>query len=500
MNAVEDTGTKKPEENGIPSVIVKVHRLRALTEREGNRLAQALNLMVREEGADFHGVPALRTILAALVVFVDEGCGTAYTDCHCRIGISPELLDENKTPLATLAFALMHETLHNTQRHHARLDEKGFSPEVSNVAGDLEINGMIVEGCMGIELEAPVAEQYGKWRLTPFFRDNGTPGLLFPGIGHFSDYELYATAEQYAAQLKDDPVMALFHHRAIRIDVAVTGNGNWIGPMEDLDDETRRARFDEADRLGFHPLPPAEEARIREQTLHDIEDTLNRRGYGSTPMRSLLSFMAEGLKPPVIDWRLILAHTAAHSVQTMTRGRAEYSYRLPNLRRAAMSNAIFPGFVKAEPRLVIALDTSGSMGRQQCLNALAEIEGICRTVADPSFFCIDVEAKGEPRLFHSAYELMDKLEGGGGTDMAAAVDAAAAMPPDSKPNILVIVTDGEFDWAKLRHSLEQREARRMAIIVVIVNSYFPDQSTMLAKEDDLRRVHPHTSIIQTRFS
>lgn len=456
--------------------------------------------MVREEGANFHGVPVLRTALAALVVFVDEGCETAYTDCHYRVGLSPELLDEGKTPLATLAFTLMHETMHNTQRHNDRLDEKGYSPDLSNMAADLEINAMIAEGCMGIDLGSPISSQIDKWRLTPYALADGTPGIPFPTIGDFRDYPRCGTAEQYAMLLKNDPIMERCCRRSIRITVAAVPNGGWIGPMEDLDDETQRARFAEADRLGFHPLTPAEEARIREQVLHDLENLLMDRRYGDQAMRQLLQLMADGLKPPVIDWKIILARMVATSMQAVTRGRAEYSYRLPNIRRTAISNAIFPGLVKYDPKLMIALDTSASMHQNEYMDALAEIEGVCRTVADPSFFCIDVEAKGAPRLFHSARELLSQLQGEGGTDMAAAVDAATAMPPQSRPDVLVIATDGDFDWNALHDSLAKREARRMAVIIVIVKRHFDSQKSLLAKEDRLRCVHPHTTIIQTQFT
>ena len=88
-------------------------------------------------------VPALRFAFANLMPFVDEGCTTAYTDCHYRIGLSPDMLDPGKTTDEQLAIVVLHETLHNVQKHAQRLEGAGLPQLVKNYVTDFEINSII---------------------------------------------------------------------------------------------------------------------------------------------------------------------------------------------------------------------------------------------------------------------------------------------------------------------------------------------------------------------
>lgn len=216
--------------------------IRNLTKDENERWVKALHRVCSDGW-----VPVLRSAYAHLMPFVDEDCPTAYTDCRFRIGLGPHLLDPEKTTLNQLATVILHETLHNTQKHRQRLyEKKGLDGKLCNFAADLEINGNIAQGVCGINLTRPCDPKNGHWEwllgefkqidaeeaknlneavdfqgssIYPQKVDSGDwvySGCLIPSHGQFLDFGVGGTAEQYLGLLEvevEDMTIAEFMQR-----------------------------------------------------------------------------------------------------------------------------------------------------------------------------------------------------------------------------------------------------------------------------------------------
>jgi predicted metal-dependent peptidase len=95
--------------------------------------------------------------------------------------------------------------------------------------------------------------------------------------------------------------------------------------------------------------------------------------------------------------------------------------------------------------VALVIDTSGSMSDAMLGQALGEVAGVLRSlgVARRNLRVIACDAHA-----YRAQQVRDlgaiRLEGGGGTDMGAGLDAAAALRP--RPDLIIVLTDGFTPW------------------------------------------------------
>lgn len=523
-----------------------VPRIRNMTPVEREKWARAIHIACKNPNNSngFSGIPALRTAFAALMPFVDMFCDTAYTDCHYRVGIGPELLDDEKTTDEQLALVLLHETLHNTKRHFQRFQNNGVYGPAMNVPTDLEINSLLVSGCCGIDLKAPIpTEKTRGWNyLIGDFKEidaatagkanQANPnkkyeagqrvwnGMLIPGVTPvFSEFPPHLSAEQYYSiikqkQMEDEveqiglqgsPQGGASQGNGSQQDGGQQSNGQQSNNQSDArgnsgNDGTARGGsststgsdggnreywvdgidkspdsdvWNEADKMGIHPISRAEENKVREKLAYDIKEFRRRGGYSSTgSYDAILDFVMESLRPPIADWRPILRRVSSRAMQEQTAGRYDYSYRRSN-RRYASSKYIMPGMVAYKPRLRLAIDTSGSMSMDEYANVLSEAEGLFREMkATLEVVCVDTETHSEDgtggvRNVSSVKEIT--LVGGGGTDMSVALKQVAEQRPNQRPDVLVIATDGIFNWDSFNKACAMQGLEKTALVMLLVS-------------------------------
>ncbi|MBV8941557.1 MAG: hypothetical protein JO240_07480, partial [Solirubrobacterales bacterium] len=88
---------------------------------------------------------------------------------------------------------------------------------------------------------------------------------------------------------------------------------------------------------------------------------------------------------------------------------------------------------------------SGSMSDSMLTQALAELTGVLRSlgVARRNLRVIACDARAyDPQRVRDLRAV--RLQGGGGTDMGAGIDAAAALRP--RPDLIIVLTDGHTPW------------------------------------------------------
>jgi hypothetical protein len=173
---------------------------------------------------------------------------------------------------------------------------------------------------------------------------------------------------------------------------------------------------------------------------------------------------AEQTLQPAVDWRRVLAAELRRAVAD-TAGAADYSYRRPSRRASVAGAVVLPALRRPVPEVAVVCDTSGSMTEDLLAAALAEVEGLLRSLGmarQVRVLACDT-AVGPVRRVTSARQV--ELVGGGGTDMGAGIDAAAALRP--RPAVTVVLTDGFTPWP-------DQPPRGTRVVVALLGDEAPD--------------------------
>jgi predicted metal-dependent peptidase len=153
---------------------------------------------------------------------------------------------------------------------------------------------------------------------------------------------------------------------------------------------------------------------------------------------------ADEILEPSVNWRRQLAAQVRRGAADIT-GRVDFSYRRPSRRASAVPDVVLPSLRQPLPQVVLVIDTSGSMSDSMLGQALGELTGVLRSlgVARGNLRVIACDARA-----YETQRVRDlgaiRLEGGGGTDMGAGIDAAAALRP--RPDLIIVLTDGYTPW------------------------------------------------------
>jgi predicted metal-dependent peptidase len=172
------------------------------------------------------------------------------------------------------------------------------------------------------------------------------------------------------------------------------------------------------------------------------EEVVRHAKQAGTVPAGLLRWARDVLAPRV-DWRRLLAAELRRAVADVA-GAADYSYRRPSRRAAAVSGVVLPALRRPVPELAVVCDTSGSMSEDLLAMALAEVEGLLRALGlarQLRVLACDAAAAPAQRV-SSARQVT--LTGGGGTNMGAGLEAAYALRP--RPAVTVVLTDGYTPW------------------------------------------------------
>ena len=172
---------------------------------------------------------------------------------------------------------------------------------------------------------------------------------------------------------------------------------------------------------------------------------------------------AEQTLQPAVDWRRVLAAELRRAVAD-TAGAVDYSYRRPARRASVAAPVVLPALRRPVPEVAVVCDTSGSMTGELLAAALAEVEGLLRSLGlarQLRVLACDT-AVGPARRVTSARQV--ELVGGGGTDMGAGIAAAAALRP--RPAVTVVLTDGFTPWPA-------RPPRGIRVVVALLGDDAP---------------------------
>lgn len=191
----------------------------------------------------------------------------------------------------------------------------------------------------------------------------------------------------------------------------------------------------------FNDLSPEEQ----EAVTKEIEQAVRQGALLAGKMAGDKHRSFDELMKPKVDWREQLREF----MSAVSTGKDDSTWRRPN-RRWLAQNVYMPSTIsESMGPLLVAVDTSGSIGDRQLASFLSEIMGICESVTPEALHLIEVDAKVQE---HQVYDrenfgsLMCKrsFKGGGGTDMRQIFSFIEER--NIKPEAVVVLTDGYTPW------------------------------------------------------
>lgn len=178
---------------------------------------------------------------------------------------------------------------------------------------------------------------------------------------------------------------------------------------------------------------------VERAVAEDIERYEREKGIGSTP--GSLSKLAASILRPKVDPFKQLAAAVKYAV-TVTSGCGDYTWKkLP--RRSPPGACRLPASVQPVPRATVIIDTSASMNQDDLAKALGVVQQGLRSVPTSRLRVMvgGTRVEGVQNVMRvEDVELLD----GGGTDMAALIEAAADERPT--PDAIIVLSDGGTGW------------------------------------------------------
>lgn len=195
--------------------------------------------------------------------------------------------------------------------------------------------------------------------------------------------------------------------------------------------------FDDHDWDGATELTPDEKRELAREIDEAIrQGALIAGKVGSGGDRSL-----DELLQPQIDWREVLREF----VQTTCAGNDYSTWQRPNRRYVSSGYYMPSGISEQVGELVIAVDTSGSIGQMELTAFMSEIRSICDTVQPERIRLLYWDTRVCQDEKYDTHQLDDlvkttKPKGGGGTNVECV--PAYLTEHGVKPQAAIILTDG----------------------------------------------------------
>jgi predicted metal-dependent peptidase len=358
-------------------------------------------LMKHPETAFYSGV-----MLMGKSEVVDEGCPTAYTDGVNKV--------YGRAFLKRIATApkrrglVLHENLHVALKHmtHGSAMMKEHS-KMANLAADFVVNDIIenIKGCISGTQERIVELP---------------DGAVYDEMFHnWSMREVFNYLKKHAKP-KPKPQNGKPCDNPTNPDDGDNDSSNG-GSQDDQEWESVEVNgktydLSDADEHDFGKLVEGMTPEQLKEVADGIDKALREGGILAGRMGAKLPKTISDLLAPKIDWRDALRDF----VNSSMRGNDEFTWRKMNKRHLA--NDIYTPSMENETigEIVVAIDTSGSIGGAEITEFATELVSIC-DIAQPEKVRVlwwDTEVHGEQVFERSQYANiagMLKPLGGGGT-------------------------------------------------------------------------------------
>jgi hypothetical protein len=359
--------------------------------------------------------------------------------------------DKEERATAMRASVLVHEA-HHILRDVSRLDVLP-NPSLANIAGDIPINDGLAE----------ITGSGGKkiWPLPKWVVYSSTYG-----------FEKGLTLEQYYELLEKNAKQLLKKGLLSESDIGIGSGGS--GGSGSGDDDSRASGASGGSSASGDEGPEsrrgvgsgrcgscagggvdkelekkvdgevgrnkADVQRIRKEAAKEVRDAI-ANGRGTVP-GSLKELLDEPDRKSTINWRSRCSRIIRRATGRIACGQADFSLKRPS-KRSYTRGIIRPGMIDRKVEVAIIEDSSGSMGREQLIEARVQATGVFEQlgVSEGWFLDADTEVAHDPVRLSMRKIASHPVHGRGGTDFRPALKAVLGLRP--KPDIVFYMTDGD---------------------------------------------------------
>ena len=345
---------------------------------------------------------------------------TAYTDginkVYCREYVAT-YKSESK-----LRGLVLHENLHVGLKQIPRHRDLSHDHKLLNYAMDFVVNDIIhnTGGVVGVNKEPLV--------LLP-------DGALYNSMFHdWSVRKVYDYLKKRKQELDEEG------------DEKGKGSGgnktSSGGEPQDGETDVDDALRNMSDSMDEHIFTDVQEMSAEEikKMEGEIDKALRQGGMLAGRMGATVPRVIGELLEPQVDWREVLREF----VQSAMRGKDEYTWR--KMSKPYLANDMYIPSMHSETmgELVVAIDTSGSIGNEQISEFATELASICELCCPEKVRVLwwDTKVHGE-QVFEGNYGDIAKMLkplGGGGTHVGCVSDYMIKSSVNAE--VLVIFTDG----------------------------------------------------------
>ena len=186
---------------------------------------------------------------------------------------------------------------------------------------------------------------------------------------------------------------------------------------------------------GETPPPPADPDKLDEQWKSRLAAAAQAARQAGKLSQSMMR-LVDNLLAPQLPWRALLAR------YMMNAARDDYSFQRTSRREG---EALMPRLYSQSVKVIVALDTSGSVTRDELQEFLTEIDALKAQVrADITLHACDDKLDAAGPWHYAMWEAMQlpaEISGGGGTDFRPLFDWIERE--HLSPDLLVYFTDAE---------------------------------------------------------
>ena len=333
---------------------------------------------------------------------IKDDCPTAYTngrdDYYGRAFIDG-LADSE------FRFLILHETYHKLFKHlttwgHLYKDDA----KLANMACDYVINLMIAD------------ENRDMFAVMPKDAEGNAIGLLDEKFRNMDTAQVYKILKQEQEE---------------------NGGGG--------EGEGEGGGLDEHDWEGAQEMDADEQRELAQ----DIDQAVRQGALTAGKVGSGGNRAIDQLLQPEVNWREVLREFITETC----RGNDDSTWRQPSRRHMAMGILRPSGITERVGELVIAIDTSGSIGQQELTKCLSEIKGVCDMVKPESVRILYWDTKVCAEEVYGAtgtpleqLTQTTKPAGGGGTMVQCVPDYI--QEKNINAQAVIVLTDGYLggDW------------------------------------------------------
>ena len=361
-------------------------------------------------------LPYLARILFMLKFQASEQVESLATSKQCVVLYNPSYVE--KCTDAELGGVLLHECLHILCQHWARVGDRDH--ELFNVSGDISIN-QIVENYSGSINDIKLPANVITFRsFKPHLPENLTAEEYYDLLQNMSK-------QQQQQGKNGKPQVGSGNCGSCAGKKGGEGKGDSQDESEGGNGNSDRYTEDELNAASYSTAMAISEAC---------------KTAGNIPL-GLQRWMEMQIKPPKVKWSNIL-RTLIHRSLAVAAGKTDYTYTKPSRRQAVYGYGprapILPSLRGTKRSGVVAVDTSGSMGKEELTAAVNETKGIIDAIGGQvDFYTCDTQIHSAKKVSNVG-EILANMKGGGGTELSPIFDRV--KQDKLKPSFIVVITDG----------------------------------------------------------